>query len=600
MWKHMRISCVGRALLLASGALLLISDSGVQRLLAQATASILGAVTDTTGASVADAVVKITNEGTGITRSTISDAQGRYRVPDLAIGDYQVEAVKPGFETVLQKGITLTVGSNIVVDVALPIGQTQQTVNVTADVSQVETTSASITHLVGQTEMRELPLNGRNYTQLLLLEPGVVSFAPSGNQLFGSQQSFSVSGQRTVGQLFLLDGTNTTGYFDRGGGSGALGTSLGVDAIDQFETLTNTYSAEYGGNGAVVNASTKSGTNSFHGSVYEFLRNSAIESRNFFDGSSPPAYRQNQFGTTFGGPVKKDKAFFFINYEGFRAAKTVSNVVTVPDAEAHDFMVPNASGVYVPVAQNTNPATAAAVAGVLALYPVATREIFKGGLPTGTGFATLPNKTGSYENYLIGRFDYNISPKDSFFFRFVSDRATRDANAVLNLDPEVDLTRNTYATIEERHIISPSLVNLARASYVRVDESGAFPADTPALQLYPGEGRPNGSFSPGSSITTLAPSGPPFYVVPNNFTEGDDIIWTHGAHSVKAGASIERLQENAWNPGNLFGTWTFANLTNFLERHSHPGHRRAFQRAVSRTGRAQRLARNPVWVLWPG
>jgi hypothetical protein len=549
----------------AFGALFLGSKIGVGYLEAQATASISGTVTDTSGATVPEAVVKVTNEGTGISRSALSDAQGRFRFPDLEIGDYTAETVKPGFQTVLHKGITLTVGSNPVVDVSLPVGQAQQTVNVTAEVSQVETTSSAITALVDQTQMRELPLNGRDYAQLISLAPGVVALPNlQTNTLFGNQPDFSVSGMRATGYLFLLDGTDTTGYFQHGGGSGALGTSLGVDAIDQFQVLTDTYPVQYGGAGAVINSSTKAGTNTFHGSAYEFIRNSAIEARNFFDGASPPPYRQNQFGTTLGGPIRKDKAFFFVNYEGFRASKTVSNVATVPDAQAHNFMMPNASGVYVPVTQSANATTAAAISQVLALYPVATTEIYSKGLPTGTGLFTELNNTRSYENYLVGRFDYSISTNDSFFFRYVLDRASRNLDSLLHTHPELDLTRDNYATIEERHIFSPTLVNLARISFVRNNEAGEFPKIIPVLQFYPGEGRQDGTLSIGGNISALT-SGPAFYVIPNKFTEGDDIIWTHGAHEIKGGASVERRQENAWNPGGIMGAWTFSSLTSFLQ-----------------------------------
>ncbi len=559
MKKRLHLFCALNALLMGFG---------VSNLRAQATATILGTVTDASGAVVAEAVVRATNEGTSIVRGTVSDAEGRFRIPDLAIGNYSVEAQKPGFETLIHKGVTLTVGSSPVVDFARPVGQTQQTVDVSAEVSQVETDTSTISSLVGETQMRELPLNGRDFYQLMTLAPGVTAFTSgAAGSLFGSQQNYSVSGSRAVGMLFLLDDTNTAGYWNRGGGSGALGTSLGVDAIDQFQTMTNTYSAEFGGVGGVINASTKSGTNAYHGSVYEFIRNSAIESRNFFDGASPPPYRQNQFGATAGGPIKKNKAFFFVNYEGFRASKTVSTVDTVPDAEAHNYMMPNGSGVYVPVAPNPNPAIAAAVQGVLNLYPVAATEIFKSGLPTGTGFITEPNNTLSYENYLVSRFDYTLSDKDTFFARYVLDLARKHADSPIPIDPEVDLTRNNYATVEERHIFSPTLVNIAYASYVRNAEYGDSPAVNPALQWFPGEGRPDGKVTPGSSLTAIGINAGtlPFYLIPNNFTEGDNVIWTRGAHSIKAGFSTERLQENTWGPSSVGGSWSFPNLTSFLQ-----------------------------------
>src|SRR5579862_5062375 len=239
--------------LLALSALLLAIGGGVDRLRAQVTAAVSGTVTDTSGAAVAEAVVEVQNTGTAITRPTVTDAQGRFLVPDLPIGVYDVQAAKPGFETVVHKGVTLTVGSNPVVDFSLPVGQTQQTVNVVGDVSQVDTASSAVSNLVEQTEMRELPLNGRNYAQLITLAPGIMSFPnTTTSTLYGQQQNYSISGQRPVGFLYLLDDTNTAGYFNHGGGAGALGTSLGIDAIDQFQTLTNTYSAQFGGSGAVI------------------------------------------------------------------------------------------------------------------------------------------------------------------------------------------------------------------------------------------------------------------------------------------------------------------------------------------------------------
>lgn len=548
--------------------LLLWVNIGVEFVNAQASATVSGLVTDTSGAVLPTAAIQAKNVGTGISLSTLADEQGRFRFPDLPIGEYEMQAALPGFQVLVRSGIVLTVGSSPVVDFSLKVGEVTETVNVEGDVSQVETSSSAISNLVGQTEMRELPLNGRNFTQLMGLAPGVTLFTGGSNgSLFGSQPTYSVSGSRAVGMLFLLDNTNTAGYWNKGGGSGSLGTALGVDAIDQFQTLTNTYSAQYGGEGAIINASTKSGTNAFHGSAYEFLRNSAIEARNFFDGSRVPPYRQNQFGGTLGGPIHKDKAFFFVNYEGFRASRTVSNVAIVPDAMAHQFMVPDANGNYVPVGENPNPITAAAVRAALKLYPIATTEILQNGHPTGTGFITMPNNTLSYENYLIGRVDYTISPKDSLFVRYVLDRSSKLLDSPLLTDPELDLTRNNYVTIEERRVVSPTLLNLTYFSFVRNNESGDAPKRNDALQWFPGQGRVDGTVSPGSGITNVGinASTLPFYLIPNKFGVGDDIVWTHGAHGVTTGAKMERLQENTYGPAGVGGTWSFPNLTSFLQ-----------------------------------
>ena len=219
-------------------------------------------------------------------------------------------------------------------DFALPVGQLTQTVTVEGDVSQVETTSAQISNVVQPEQMRELPLNGRNFEQLITLAPGVqtIKFA-TGGLYYGSANAYSVSGSRANGQQEVLDDTDVNDYMNRGSGAGVLATSMGVDAIAEFQTLTNTYSAQFGGNGAVMNAVSKSGTNALHGlGLSSFLRNSALDSRNFFDPAKIPAFRRNQFGGTLGGPIKKDKMFFFVNYEGLRQGLGETKVYPVLDA----------------------------------------------------------------------------------------------------------------------------------------------------------------------------------------------------------------------------------------------------------------------------
>src|SRR5437016_1545106 len=348
---------------------------------AQATATILGTVMDPSGAAIGGAVIQVKNTGTSITQNAISDEQGRYRFPDLAIGEYEVQASTPGFQTVVHSGITLTVGSNPVVDFRLPLGQAAETVTVAAEVSQVETQSTGFGALVESKQITELRLNGRNFTQLITLAPGVTQIplgAPgAGSTFYGNGQKYSIAGSRPSAQSYLLDDQDMVNFWNNGPGAGGLGTALGVEAIAEFQTLTNTYTAQFGGSGAVINASSRSGTNAFHGSVYEFLRNDKLEARNFFDNvikpghttAEPPTFRQNQFGASFGGPIKKDKVFFFGNFEGLRRKQIVTNVVTVPDACTHQFLSTSASGACgAAVTENSNPAVRQSVRNVMALY----------------------------------------------------------------------------------------------------------------------------------------------------------------------------------------------------------------------------------------
>ena len=545
-------------------------------------ATILGVVTDSSGAAVAGANISVKNTGTGIVRTARTDDQGRYNVPDLEIGAYEVDVEKSGFREVAHGGIDLTVGSQVVVDAVLQVGASEQTVTVEGQVSQVDTTSSALGSLVEGTQLRELPLNGRNYTQLLTLAPGVQTSVYAGGATSGRGAQYSVSGSRTFGQAFLLDNTDIADFFGHGVGAGSTGTSLGIDAIAEFQVLTGTYSAQYGGSGAVLNAVSKSGTNSFHGSAFEFLRNSAIQTRNYFDPPSTPPFRRNQFGGSVGGPIKRDKAFFFVNYEGFRQFLSQSGVIAVPDAAAHEGYLPNSAGVETPVnapgsagLQSPSSCTAtytaasncnlANIAPTLTLLPTAV------GASTG-GVGSVTETTGQLasENYLLVRFDYTFSEKDSVFVRYVRDYAQLTLPQQLPLWSELDSDANHIATIEERHLFSSNLINLARISYIRPAEYSAVGATHPALQFYPGLGMQDGTvivsgLMNGTQNFFGANSATPVRYFPNRFWVGDDILWTHGAHSFRFGMSVGRFQDNTTGAAKNAGVYNFSNLTNFLK-----------------------------------
>ena len=533
-----------------AGMLLMLGFVASGTLYAQgSTASVLGTVTDSSGAVIPNASVQVKNVGTGQTQQASADAQGRYTVADLPIGNYEAQASAQGFQTVVRRGITLTVGAQSVVDFSLAVGQAQQTVTVEATVSQVDTVSTAVASYVEQKQINDLPLNGRNFTDLVALAPGVSTGSQIGNGganlLYGVENNFSVSGARSEGQAYLLDNTDVQGFWNHGSGSGVMGTTLGIEAIAEFSLLTNTYSAQFGGNGAVVNSASKSGTNTLHGSAYEFLRNSALDARNFFDGSKVPPFRQNQFGGSLGGPIKKDKLFFFVNDEELRRALGQTFVAFVPDANAHNGIV---NGVNVPI----NPR----IAPILALYPIPATSV--------NGVGQIPEvdtQTGN-ENYLLARVDYTLSSKDSLFVRYVRDYGDI-VNPFLGSPlpprwPEVGQTRNQFVTIEERRVISPTLVNLLRFSFTRTRETDvqAKPDQTPALDFFPERGQ-NG----GVNITGLSSIGTsifaPLLEVQNKFPLADDVFWTHGAHSLRFGALFSRVQSNFqqqgwWEASTLF------------------------------------------------
>jgi len=314
------------------------------------TGSISGRVVDTTGGVVAGAKVTVTNSGTGLTRTVTVDDQGRYTLLDLDIGTYQVETEAAGFKRFIHSGVVLSVGDALTVDVALEVGAAEQSVTVTGEITQVQTNSSELGGLVEPQQISNLPLNGRDYTQLLTLVPGVVTSLNGGSLAGGEGKQYYVSGSRSAGLNFLLDNTNAMDFEQHSGaGSAITGESLGVEGIAEFRMLTNTYGAQYGGNGVVLDAVSKSGTNSLHGSAYEYLRNSVMDSNtvslvNSSTGDPTPikpALRRNQFGGSLGGPIKKDKAFFFVNYEGLRWYLGVNSTASVPDAAARAGMLPD-------------------------------------------------------------------------------------------------------------------------------------------------------------------------------------------------------------------------------------------------------------------
>lgn len=552
---------IGRAVFYALLAASLLIPAGRSRLYGQgATATILGTVTDMSGAAIAGATVEVKNTGTGVAQNAVTDSGGRFRAADLLVGNYDVQASQTGFSTVVHRGITLTVGAQSVVDFSLPVGQQQQTVTVEGQVSQVETTNSTIASLVDQTQMRELPLNGRNFEQLIQLAPGVQNYyagsaavgtGTGANMREGRDPAISVAGSRPEGQLFLMDDQNLETFYNRGLDS-ITGSSLGVDAIGEFQMLTNTYSAQFGGNGAVMNAVSKSGTNDFHGSAFWFLRNSDLDARNFTDPATTPAFRRNQYGGTFGGPVKKDKVFFFANYEGLRFLQGVSEVATVP---------------YGVSSTSTNPATAAAVNAALALYPTPT---FALNPASHTGKATVVKDNVARENYVLGRTDWSISNKDSFFARYFTDmqHATYPfSGGNTGLEPELDLGDNQFATAEEKHIFSPTMINTARVSFSRTKVTASEVDSYPALQFFPGQPRTADGTITISGLTGLglglaAPM--PELQLQNRYSEGDDLAWIKGSHTMGFGVSIDRVQSTTFWPANSGSSWVFTSLSSFL------------------------------------
>ena len=545
--------------------LCLLACLAAQKLRGQAaTAGITGTVTDSSGASVPGAAVNAKDIGTSVVRASQSDAQGRYSIPDLAIGNYEVQATKTGFQTVVTKDVTLTVGSLRVADFQLPVGQAEQTVNVEANAAQVETETSSLSSLVNESQMRELPLNGRKFWNTVdsACAPAQFPYPAGGSSaLVGRAATFSVSGARPEGQAILLDGENLQDWWQRGSGANVSGTSLGVEAIAEFQTLTNTYSAQYGGNGSVVNAVTKSGTNDFHGSAFDFLRNSEFDARGF---SIAPLlrrpFRKNQYGGSVGGPIKKNKLFFFTNYEGIRQLLGGSSLITVPDSNARAGFVPCALATNVACSNGlANVGVAPSVAPILALYPAATTSI-----GNGLGQTTTVANQIIHEDYLLARADYVISEKDAVFVRYVSDVAQATFPTAIPLWPVNDHNHNQFSTIQERHVFSPTLLNLFSFSFSRPLETEAEPFNAAGGILNPFGGRQDVTIAPTGLTALGANITNPFRFLENKFTEEENVLWTKGSHSIKVGMHVRRHQINAYSYTYWNGQYTFPSLVSLL------------------------------------
>src|SRR5579864_1260731 len=310
-------------------------------------ATLSGTITDKSGAVIPQASISVKNIDTGIIRTSVTSAAGFYSVPNLLPGTYEIRTSASGFSSELKTGVTLTVGEQQVLDFTLQVGQTSQTVVVTTEAPNVELASSSISATVNSNTVRELPLNGRSWTDLAALQPGVsavsqiqTDFAVGGdrgNRGFGNQ--ITVAGDRPEQNNYRLDGISINDFNNAAPGS-VLGGDLGVDAVQEFSVITSNVSAEYGKtSGGVINAITKSGTNQFHGSAYEFLRNSALDADNYFEnanGLTKGLFQQNQFGVAAGGPIRKDKLFVFGDYEGLRYSKGIPVSITVPSNAARN------------------------------------------------------------------------------------------------------------------------------------------------------------------------------------------------------------------------------------------------------------------------
>src|SRR4051812_7436110 len=526
--------------------------------------AVLGTITDKTGGVLPGATVSVTNTETGVAQSTASDSAGRYTVSDLLPGAYSVESSLSGFQTIVRQGIRVVVGAQVVVDFSLGPSAVSETITVSAAAPVVDTVSAALGTVIEQKQIAELPLVDRSYSRLIVLAPGANEVPPATaggqfQQFFGRQPQYTVSGARPEGQVFLMDNTNVQNYWNRGSGSGQLGATLGVDAIAEYQVLTNTYSAQFGGNGVAINAITKSGGNQFHGSLFEYFRDDALDASNYFDtllGRPDPTLRKNQFGVSQGGPIVANKAFYFFNYEGLRQTLGTTQVITVPDANARNGVI---NGVRVGV----NPA----IAPVLPLYPAATRQT-AAQAAQGVGQTDVVNSVSGHENYFVGRVDYTANNRTSLFARYTADTASvaePNSGSPIPLWPSDDDTGNHYVTAELRNVLRPTLLNAVRFGFTRTHEA-ALRTDLAngVLTFFPG--RMDGTVAAGSGIIGIGGNQVlPFTQRQTRYMIADDLSWTRAGHAMRLGLEYERQTTFVSLPLFGDGAWTFPSLTAFLQ-----------------------------------
>jgi Carboxypeptidase regulatory-like domain len=517
--------------------------------------SISGTVKDQSGAALPAVSVTLRNVETGAERIALTDASGRYLAPSIAVGNYRISASKEGFSTQAITGITLVVGQSSTVDVVLPLGTVQQEVEVVETPPTVSLTTQQTSGLVSERQVKELPLNGRSYDELITLNPGVINYTAQRTGGVGTSNSavgnmFAVSGHRPQENVFLLNGVEYTGAslinLSPGGTSGQL---LGVDGVREFNVVADSYGAEYGKRpGAQVSIITTPGTNRLHGSVFEFLRNSAFDARNYFDQGSIPIFQRNQFGGSLGGPLRRNKLFLFGNYEGFRQNLGLSDVTLVPDIASRALGVPS-------------------VQPLLALWPV------QNGPELGAGIATAYSHPLQRirEDFGTTRADLNLSNTDSLFATYTIDDSDANTPTINPLSSVLINLREQVFTIQEQHVFSPTLLNTARFGFSRA--AFVFTGATPVAINGWVAGAPigavvvgGGTALNGASQISLAGTnaGSNLTTARNLFTFDDHVFISRGRHQFEVGGWVQRIQSNDDLAQYQYGQASFSNLASFL------------------------------------
>ena len=553
--------------------ILLSGDPSVRAQLAAATLS--GQVSDQSGTIIASASVTIRNIATSDVRTVTTNTKGIFNAPSLQPGVYSVTVSASGFATHVERNLQLTVGAIRNLDVSLAVGTKTETVEVRTGAADVETDTSVISATVEQQHIVDLPLNGRDWTQLAVLQPGVVSVRAQepttgnsnrGVRGFGNQ--LASNGHSPYENTYRVDGINENDYSNGAPGS-AIGANLGVDAIQEFNVVTTSYTAEYGRtSGSVINAVTRSGANDLHGSAYVFDRDKIFDARNFFDAPRIPPFHRVQFGGAAGGPIRKNRTFIFGDYEGVRQSQSVNFNSVVPSPAARMGRLHGADGTPVTVTVDPN------IVSYLGLYPLPNFGLNPGTFGDTGNYVTtgLLNLT---ENFVTTRFDHNLSENDSLSATYLYDNGPETVpDSLGNTQSRLNAGRQLVG-ITERHISSSKALNVVRLGYNR--SVGDILVPLKALTPAAGNaalGYTSGTFAPAINIDGLASAGGlgslrQASVRYNSFQFYDDLAIAQGAHLLKAGFAFERILASAKaklqnGTANFQTTGNVTALENFL------------------------------------
>ena len=536
------------------------------------TGTISGAVTDQSGAAVPGANVTIRNVETGVSRAAQTGATGRYEAIALPVGNYEVSAALTGFQTLVRSGINLTVGRNAVVDMVLQVGEVTQTVTVTGEASYVETTTATVTNLVDEKRVLDIPLNNRDLTQLAFFQPGVLRIpAPEGGtrtQKEGQGVKFSVAGSRGQQNIYLVDGVSNSDM--SGNAQTAGGAYAGAETVKEFQVITNNYSAEYQSKpGAIISAVTKSGTNSFHGSLYEFLRNDNLDAAKWEDnafGGAKPEFKRNHFGGSLGGPIFRDKTFFFVSYEGMRERVSTTETYTVPTAEGR------IGNLGLAERGPVNPI----VVPFLSLYPLPGQgNSFIENLPLGRALVGAPQGRPVNEDFGNIKVDHQFASERKGFLAFtynINDSTQQTMGLLPNNDSRAYFTRKYVMSAKHTSILSPTLLNEFAFGYTDVTPRGDIPTipvdwkNVLGVDLRFNPDKENMGDIGGNELSPIGYENDGSKWTQKVWTFRDSVSLTRPNHTIKFGTEVQYFQHPIQiTTGNDNGNYGFNSFADFLQ-----------------------------------